>query len=64
MSTGPWAFKQRDVDRLIRAMTKRGLQVTGVRVHKDGAIEVVTGGALTQDSDDQGANEWDSLKAQ
>jgi len=60
MSTGTWVFKQRDIDRLIKAATKRGLQVTGVRVHKSGAIEVVTGKSAVQDSGN-GGNEWDTV---
>ena len=61
MSTGTWAFKPRDVDRLIRAATKRGLQVTGVRVSPQGEITIVTGEAPAQDSKDRGGNEWDRI---
>ena len=54
MSRGPSAFRQRDVVRLIKAATAAGLHVTGARVGKDGAIEVVTGESAVQDS-----NPWD-----
>jgi len=50
MSRGPSTFRQRDVQRLVKAATAAGLHVTGVRVGKDGAIEVVTGTSEVQDS--------------
>jgi hypothetical protein len=54
MSRGPCAFRQRDVARLVKAATAAGLRVTGVRVDKSGAIEVVTSESEVQDS-----NPWD-----
>jgi hypothetical protein len=63
MSRAPSAFRQRDVARLIRAATAAGLKVSGVRVDKSGAIEVVTGEPPAQDPyrDRDGANEWDKI---
>jgi hypothetical protein len=43
-------MRQRDVQRLVKAATAAGLTVTGVRLGKDGAIEVVTGESAVQDS--------------
>jgi len=54
MSRSPCTFRQRDVARLVRAATAAGLHVTGVRVDKSGAIEVVTSESEVQDS-----NPWD-----
>jgi hypothetical protein len=54
MSRGPSTFRQRDVQRLVKAATAAGLHVTGVRVDKSGAIEVVTSESEVQDS-----NPWD-----
>ena len=61
MSRGPCKFRQRDVARLVRAATAAGLHVTGIRVDKSGAIEVVTGQTPVQDSGDHGGNEWDDV---
>ena len=53
MSRGPFEFKQSDVDRLIRAAMRRGLQVTGVKVDpQTGEITVVTGEAAEQPKDE------------
>jgi len=54
MSRGPCKFRQRDIARLVKAATAAGLHVTGVRVDKSGAIEVVTSESEVQDS-----NPWD-----
>ena len=54
MSRAPCTFRQRDVARLVKAATAAGLHVTGVRVDKSGAIEVVTSESEVQDS-----NPWD-----
>jgi hypothetical protein len=61
MSRGPSTFRQRDVARLVKAATGAGLKVTGVRVDKSGAIEVVTGDPKEQRSTEHGVNEWDSV---
>ena len=63
MSRGPRIFKQKDIQRAIRAATAAGLQVSGVKIDpKTGVIEVVTGASPLQDSQDQnGGNEWDSV---
>jgi len=61
MSRGPWAFKPRDIARAVKGARAAGLNVTGVRVGKDGAIEVVTGNSDVQDSKDHGGNEWDAV---
>jgi hypothetical protein len=61
MSRGPSRFRQREVARLVKAATAAGLRVTGVRVDKSGAIEVVTGDVEGQDSADHRGNEWDSV---
>jgi hypothetical protein len=54
MSRAPCTFRQRDVARLVKAATAAGLRVTGVRVDKSGAIEVVISESEVQDS-----NPWD-----
>jgi hypothetical protein len=54
MSRGPSTFRQRDVQRLVKAATAAGLKVSGVRVSAQGEITVVTGESTVQDS-----NPWD-----
>jgi hypothetical protein len=52
MSRGPCTFRQCDVARLVRAAKAAGLHVTGIRVDKSGAIEVVIGEPVVQPKDD------------
>ena len=60
MSRGPCTFRKRDVARAVEAAKDAGLNVTAVRVHKSGAIEVVTDKSAVQDSG-SGGNEWDTV---
>jgi hypothetical protein len=52
MSRGRCSFRQRDVARLVKAARAAGLTVTGVRVDKSGAIEVVIAESAVQPKDD------------
>jgi len=57
MSRAPCTFRQHDVARLVKAATKAGLRVSGVRVDTHtGVIEVVTGEEARQDS--TALDEW------
>jgi len=57
------AFKQCDLDRVIRTMQARGLSVAAVEISVDGALRVLTGkpapGVALNDDDD-----WVSLAGQ
>lgn len=63
MSRGPVTFRQRDVQRLVKAATGAGLRVSGVRVNpQTGVIEVVTGKEPAETSGQSGGDEWDSIQ--
>src|SRR5262245_34968328 len=50
MNRGPIKFRQRDVERLIRAAIAAGLKVTGVRADlQTGIVDIVTGESPAQD---------------
>jgi hypothetical protein len=55
MSTGKLAFKESDVKRAIRAVQAVGLEVLGVSITKDGAIDLRTG--KEEKSDDEFSND-------
>jgi hypothetical protein len=49
MSRTPLKFRQRDVERAIRAAQSAGLKIESVRIESTGAIEIVTGKPPEQD---------------
>jgi hypothetical protein len=55
MSSGKATFKETDVRRAIKAVQAAGLEVLGVAIGKDGAIEVRTG--KEEKSDDEFCND-------
>jgi hypothetical protein len=61
MRKGPYAFRQRDLTRAVKAVIAAGLRVAGVKVSAQGDIEVVTGDDGAQHPPTQGGNEWDKI---
>jgi hypothetical protein len=57
MRKGPYAFRQRDLTRAVKAVIAAGLRVAGVKVSPQGDIEVVTASEAKQD--EPASNEWD-----
>ena len=47
MSRRPLTFKQRDVTRLIKAVSDAGLLINGIQIAKDGSITVTSGNGET-----------------
>ncbi len=41
-------FKQRDLERALRAATKTGIEVKSIEIGKDGKIVITCGGAVPQ----------------
>jgi hypothetical protein len=56
MARGPARFRQRDVERVLRAMRSTGVQVARVEVTADGKIIVIAGQATKAED----TNEWDT----
>jgi len=62
MSRGPHAFRQGDVQRLVKAAAKAGLRVSGIRVDvSNGTITVETGDGPKQDS--SALDQWMAKRA-
>jgi len=63
MSRRPNIFRQRDVMRAVKAVTAAGLHVVGVKIGRQGEIEVVTSESAVQDSAPlaREENEWDRI---
>jgi hypothetical protein len=59
MPRKPSTFRQGDVTRAVKAITKAGLQVVGVKISREGNIEIITSGDKSRIQG--GANEWDKL---
>jgi hypothetical protein len=57
MGHGPAAFKESDVVRAVRAITRAGAPVAGVRFHEDGGFTVVIG----KPSEGLQTNVWDQV---
>jgi hypothetical protein len=57
MGHGPAAFKEADVSRAVRAVTKTGQPVAGVRFYKDGGFTVVIG----KPGETVKVNTWDEI---
>jgi hypothetical protein len=61
MSRGPASFKQRDVTRAIKGARAAGIDVSGVKVDKQGNIVILTGKPI--ESPDGGGS-WDQAIAE
>jgi hypothetical protein len=55
----PSAFRQGDIAKLVRAVARAGLHITGVKFGPRGEIEVVTGCEAKQGEPGSAVNEWD-----
>ena len=65
MSRGRFAFRQRDVVRLVGAAKAAGLEVTGLKFDVNrGTVEVVTGDRPEQDSLDKELAEFQARYGQ
>jgi hypothetical protein len=56
---GPQTFKQRDVERAIKAARKAGIEIASVKIKPSGEIEIIS--APRGDDDNGGDNPWDSV---
>ena len=67
MGKGVCTFKEADLTRAVKAARKAGLEIAGVRVAKDGTIEIVAGkpgevNGRTGEGATTGEGEWDNIQ--
>lgn len=61
MSRAPLSFKQSDVTRAVKAVKAAGIDVSGVKVDKQGNIVILTG---TPSESSDGGGSWDQAIAE
>jgi hypothetical protein len=54
-------FRKRDVQMAIAAARAAGLEITQVRIRRDGTIEIVSKMPIDNTTDTTTTNEWDEL---
>ena len=61
MSRGPATFKQSDLTRALKGTKAAGVDVSRIKIAKDGSIEIDTSPATSAKPDeDEGATNWDA----
>ena len=57
-------FKERDVTRAVKAVTKAGQKASGVRFEKDGGFTVMISGKPADVTifEEEGSKEWDKIQ--
>jgi hypothetical protein len=64
MARGPCTFKQQDVTRALLAAKKAGVDITRIKIGKDGSIEIDTGKSPEINEDIDRGDIWDAATKQ
>ena len=61
MARAPFAFRQQDVTRAVKAVTAAGVHIARIEIDKAGKIVIITTSATEAPGEMTEANEWDRV---
>jgi hypothetical protein len=61
MARAASTFRQQDVTRAVKGVTKAGVDIARVEIDKDGKIVIIALGAELPGEGGKGPNEWDTV---